>query len=117
MSFGIPLVTAGLTEDKADVNARVAWSGVGINLGTNEAAPAAVRAAVRTVLDTPAYRARAREMAAEFRSIDTRTEILRIVEQVVNADDLEQYDVAEGRTSRREPGANRFAQQPAMPSP
>jgi len=25
MSFGIPLVAAGLTEDKADVNARVAW--------------------------------------------------------------------------------------------
>jgi hypothetical protein len=32
MSFGTPLVTAGLTEDKADVNVRVAWSGVGINL-------------------------------------------------------------------------------------
>jgi UDP:flavonoid glycosyltransferase YjiC (YdhE family) len=31
MSFAIPLVTAGLTEDKADVNARVAWSGVGID--------------------------------------------------------------------------------------
>jgi len=39
MSFGIPLVTAGLTEDKADVNARVAWSGVGIDLATNEPAP------------------------------------------------------------------------------
>jgi UDP:flavonoid glycosyltransferase YjiC (YdhE family) len=117
MSFGIPLVTAGLTEDKADVNARVAWSGVGINLGTNEAEPAAVRAAVRTVLDTPDYRARAREMATEFRSIDTRAEILRIVEQVVNADDLEQHDIADGRTARQERGANRFAQQPAMPSP
>src|SRR5258708_32004727 len=34
MSFGIPLVTAGLTEDKADVSVRVAWSGVGINLAT-----------------------------------------------------------------------------------
>jgi UDP:flavonoid glycosyltransferase YjiC (YdhE family) len=30
MSFGITIVSAGLTEDKADVNARVAWSGVGI---------------------------------------------------------------------------------------
>ncbi len=30
MSFGIPIVSAGLTEDKAEVNARVAWSGVGI---------------------------------------------------------------------------------------
>jgi UDP:flavonoid glycosyltransferase YjiC (YdhE family) len=117
LSFGIPVVTAGLTEDKADVNARVAWSGVGINLGTNEAAPEAVREAVRAVLDTPNYRTRAGEMAAEFRSIDTRAEILRIVEQVVNADDLEQYGIADGRAARREPGANRFEQQPAMPSP
>jgi UDP:flavonoid glycosyltransferase YjiC (YdhE family) len=34
LSFGVPLVTAGLTEYKADVNVRVAWSGVGINLAT-----------------------------------------------------------------------------------
>ena len=59
MSFGIPLVTAGLTEDKADVNARVAWSGVGIDLATNEPTPEALREAVRTVLDRPTYRTRA----------------------------------------------------------
>ncbi|MET1028858.1 MAG: nucleotide disphospho-sugar-binding domain-containing protein, partial [Dongiaceae bacterium] len=39
LSFGIPLVTAGLTEDKADVNVRVGWSGVGINLATNAPRP------------------------------------------------------------------------------
>ena len=83
MSFGIPLVTAGLTEDKADVNARVAWSGVGINLATNEPTPEALRKAVRTVLDRPAYRLRAGQMANEFASIDTRSEILRIISQVV----------------------------------
>jgi MGT family glycosyltransferase len=82
MSFGIPLVTAGLTEDKADVNARVAWSGVGINLATNEPTPEALRKAVRTVLDRPAYRLRAGQMANEFASIDTRSEILRIIDQV-----------------------------------
>jgi MGT family glycosyltransferase len=83
MSAGIPLVTAGLTEDKADVNARVAWSGVGINLTTNEPTPQALRKAVRTVLDTPRYRTRAKTMADEFRGIDTRSEILRIINQVV----------------------------------
>ena len=79
MSFGIPLVTAGLTEDKADVNARVAWSGVGINLATNEPSEEALRRAVRTVLDQPGYRLRARQMADEFAAIDTRSEILRII--------------------------------------
>ena len=83
MSFGIPLVTAGMTEDKADVNLRVAWSGVGVNLATNEPTPEALRAAVRTVLDRPAYRMRASQMANEFARIDTRSEILSIISEVV----------------------------------
>jgi UDP:flavonoid glycosyltransferase YjiC (YdhE family) len=85
MSFGIPLVAAGLTEDKADVNARVAWSGVGINLATNEPTPQALRAAVRTVLDTPNYRSRASLMAAEFEAMDTRSEIVRIVDRIARS--------------------------------
>src|SRR5258706_6803541 len=66
MSFVIPLVTAWLTEDKADVNARVAWSGVGIDLATNEPTPQALRDAMRTVLEKPNYRSRASLMADEF---------------------------------------------------
>ena len=85
MSFGIPLVTAGLTEDKADVNARVAWSGIGIDLATNEPTPQALREAVRTVLDRPAYRMRASSMADEFSGIDTRAEILRIIGELAHA--------------------------------
>ena len=84
LSFGVPLVAAGLTEDKADVNARVAWSGAGINLATNEPTPQALREAVRTVLDKPDYRARAKRMADEFGRIDTRSEILRIVGQLAH---------------------------------
>ena len=89
MSFGIPLVTAGLTEDKADVNARVAWSGVGINLATNEPTPQALREAVRTVLDKSSYRLRASSMADEFGGIDTRSEILRIISQVTQISNQE----------------------------
>jgi len=87
MSFGIPLVTAGLTEDKADVNARVAWSGVGIDLATNEPTPQALREAIRTVLDKPNYRLRASLMAEEVDAIDTRSQILRIVSQVLHRSD------------------------------
>ena len=83
MSFGIPLVTAGMTEDKADVNARVAWSGVGVNLATNEPTPEALRAAVRTVLDRPAYRMRASQMADESARINTRSQILSIINQAI----------------------------------
>jgi UDP:flavonoid glycosyltransferase YjiC (YdhE family) len=107
LSFGIPLVTAGLTEDKADVSARVAWSGVGINLATNEPTPPDLREAVRSVLDTPRYLARAAAMAEEFRGIDTRAAILRIIEHVVNStkDDVEHDDVADRRAVRPGIGA------------
>jgi UDP:flavonoid glycosyltransferase YjiC (YdhE family) len=68
-----------MTEDKADVNARVAWSGVGINLATNNPTSSALREAIRTVLDKSDYRSRASAMADAFSRIDTRSEILRIV--------------------------------------
>ena len=97
MSFGIPLVTAGLTEDKADVNARVAWSGVGINLATNEATPQSLREAVRSVLDRPAYRTRALSMADEFSEFDTRAEILRILGDLT----AQQVDTTMTRRRRR----------------
>ena len=93
LSFGIPLVSAGLTEDKADVNARVAWAGVGIDLKTNEPTQQALRQAVRAVLDEPHYRARTAAIAKEYAGIDTRGEILRIVEEVAS--------VRAGRALRR----------------
>ena len=87
LSFGIPLVAAGLTEDKADVNVRVGWSGVGINLATNAPTPQALRGAVRAVLDTPDYRVRASLMGNEFRAIDTRAKVLRIVSEASQTQD------------------------------
>ncbi|HYZ21634.1 MAG TPA: nucleotide disphospho-sugar-binding domain-containing protein, partial [Rhodopila sp.] len=101
MSSGIPLVTAGTCADKADVNARVAWSGVGINLSTNEPTQAGLREAVRTVLDTPRYRARAAAMADEFRNIDTRSELLRVINQVVHGSETERGPVQAACSRKR----------------
>lgn len=83
LSYGIPLVTAGLTEDKADVNARVGWSGVGIDLGTNEPEAPAIRQAVRAVLDGRDHRLHAARMAESFGKIDTWHEILRVLDGLV----------------------------------
>jgi hypothetical protein len=52
---------------------------------------------VRTVLDTPRYRARAAAMAGEFRRIDTRSEILRVINQVVRGSDTERDPVQENQ--------------------
>jgi UDP:flavonoid glycosyltransferase YjiC (YdhE family) len=77
----IPIVAAGLTEDKADVNARIAWSGAGIDLKSNEPTADAIRTAVRTVLDTPDCRRHARRLAAELATFDARTNTLRLMRQ------------------------------------
>jgi len=68
---GVPIVVAGDTEDKPEVAARIAWSGVGIDLRTGTPAPAAVRAAVERVLADGRYRDAARRMAASIAEYDT----------------------------------------------
>lgn len=66
LAHGVPLVVAGAGEDKPEVAARVAWSGAGVNLRTGTPSPRQIRRAVREVLGTPSYAARAREVAAEL---------------------------------------------------
>lgn len=82
LSRGIPIVGAGLTEDKADVNARISWSGVGVDLLSDTPTPDAIRDAVRKVINEPSYRMRARILQGEYASIDTRHELLRAIEDV-----------------------------------
>jgi len=55
LRHGVPVLVAGRTEDKAEVAARVAWSGAGLRLRTNAPRPAQVRRAVRRLLDDPSY--------------------------------------------------------------
>jgi UDP:flavonoid glycosyltransferase YjiC (YdhE family) len=64
IAHGVPLVAAGRTEDKGEVCARVAWSGVGVDLRVDRPTPLAVRDGLRAVLADPSYGARARELAA-----------------------------------------------------
>lgn len=62
LAHGVPLVTAGTSEDKQEVNARVAWSGAGVSLRTDRPSAKRIEAAVRKVLTEPGYLARAREL-------------------------------------------------------
>ena len=70
LAHDVPLVVAGNTEEKPEIAARVAWAGVGINLRTGTPTPAQVRDAVRTVLTTESYRARARAVGDDIRASD-----------------------------------------------
>ena len=59
--YGVPIVATGGKEDKPEVGARVAWSGVGRRIRTENPKPAALRAAIHDVLDRPQYRAASSE--------------------------------------------------------
>ncbi|MGY1803817.1 nucleotide disphospho-sugar-binding domain-containing protein [Blastococcus sp. SYSU D00922] len=70
LAHGVPLVVAGLTEDKMEVSARVIWSGTGIALKTDTPTAAQVRDGVGKVLAVPAYRERARALQQAYAGSD-----------------------------------------------
>ncbi len=82
LRYGVPVITTSGQEDKPEVAARVAWSGAGRRLKTNRPTPAAIRAAVRSVLDEPGYRARAQAIAASMTRIQSVTNLARLVDDV-----------------------------------
>jgi UDP:flavonoid glycosyltransferase YjiC (YdhE family) len=83
ISHGIPVISAGLTEDKEEVSAHVQWSGAGIDLHTNRATPAAIKHAVAEIYAQPRYRERAQQLSLEFASHDVKVEVLSLIEECV----------------------------------
>ena len=82
LQHGVPLVVAGDGQDKAEVAARVAWSGAGINLRTGTPSAQQVGDAVRTVLDDPGYARAAQRIAAEFAAHDAAAESVTLIEDL-----------------------------------
>ncbi|KAB1070925.1 glycosyltransferase [Methylobacterium planeticum] len=80
LAAGVPLVSAGVTEDKAEIGARIAWSGAGLNLAANAPGPEAIRTAAEAVLADPRFRTRARDLALDFARHDTPREILAVID-------------------------------------
>jgi len=75
----VPIVSAGTLEAKNDVNARLAYRGLGYNLKTERPTPARVAAAVQRVLDEPSYKRNVARVAAELRAqrpLDTMTDAI-----------------------------------------
>jgi MGT family glycosyltransferase len=102
LSHGVPLVVSGVTEDKAEVAARVAWSGAGIDLRAQRPSPAAVREAVKKVLANPGFRQRARTLASEYARHDAVSTAVDAIERT-----LTQHAPSRPPASRATPGTPR----------
>jgi len=83
LRFGIPVIAAGRSQDKAEVGARVEWSGVGIELATQHPTEEMLRSALDRILSNPSYRDRAQSIASDIGAIDTKAEILGVIDRLV----------------------------------
>jgi len=83
ISHGIPVISAGLTEDKEEVSAHVQWAGAGIDLRANQATPEAIKHAVDEIYAQPRYRERAEQLLLEFAGRDVKAELLSLIEECV----------------------------------
>ncbi len=83
LRYGVPIVAAGAHEDKAEVIARVAWSGVGRRLRTEHPPPAALRRAVRAVLADGRYRDAARRLSGRMAATRGVERLAEIVDDLI----------------------------------
>lgn len=82
LANGVPIVSAGTTEDKPEVGNRIAYSGAGINLKTHRPTAEQVRAACREIIRNPSYRERARALQRELAQHDAPCEAADLLEQL-----------------------------------
>lgn len=82
LKFGVPLICAGRTEDKADVSSRVAWAGAGLDLKTDKPSEKQISAAVREVLKTDRYREGARKVKESFETHNGPSEASDLLEKL-----------------------------------
>jgi UDP:flavonoid glycosyltransferase YjiC (YdhE family) len=66
MRHGVPVVAAGKTEGKNDIDARVGYNRLGVDLRTERPRAARIRAAVARVLSDPTYRTNVDALRAEL---------------------------------------------------
>lgn len=85
LRHGVPLVLSGLSEDKAEVSARVEWAGAGINLRTDRPSVADLRAAVERGLRDAALKRAAEALSVQYRALDPAQELARAVAAVFDA--------------------------------
>jgi UDP:flavonoid glycosyltransferase YjiC (YdhE family) len=84
-SSGVPMVLAGMSEDKPEACARAAWTGAAINLAANRPTPPQVRAAVKKVLNMPRYKARALELRKQYLKTDCFGDIAATINELALA--------------------------------
>jgi MGT family glycosyltransferase len=83
LRYGVPIVATGGKEDKPEVGARVAWSGVGRRIRSERPTPRALRRAILAVLHQPQYRQASQLVAADIAAAPGFSGLADIVDRLV----------------------------------
>ncbi|MCH0566878.1 MULTISPECIES: glycosyltransferase [unclassified Streptomyces] len=84
LAAGVPLVVAGASEEKADVAARVKWTGAGITLGRRPPTSKRIRGAVGAVLSESRYREAAARLREEHLGHDGPRRAAELIEELID---------------------------------
>lgn len=79
LSYGVPVVSVGVSEDKGKVSDRLNWCGAGIGLKTGNPTAEQIRDAVREVLQNDIYRKRAKILGESI----AKTDAFKIIGEIV----------------------------------
>ncbi len=82
LRYGVPIVATGGKEDKPEVGARVAWSGVGRRIRSERPSPRALRRDILAVLNQPRYREASRRVAADLAAAPGFAGLAEVVDRV-----------------------------------
>lgn len=93
LSHGSPVVVAGMTEDKAEVGARVSRAGVGIDLRSSKPGEAKIRNAVRRVIGEQTFRDRAKKLSISYNATDTGPIAADLLEELAASPDKQRSTI------------------------
>ena len=82
LRYGVPIVATGGKEDKPEVGARVAWSGVGRRIRSERPSPRALRRDILAVLNQSHYRQASQRMAADMSAAPGLSGLADIVDRL-----------------------------------
>jgi MGT family glycosyltransferase len=85
LSWGVPVVAAGESEDKPLIAARLAWTGAGIDLKTGTPTPEQIRNAVRNILANGEFKKRALAMRESYARHDALKSLAATVDKILES--------------------------------
>ena len=85
LSWGVPVVAAGGSEEKPLTAARLAWTGAGIDLKTGTPTPEQIRNAVRNILANGEFKKRALAMRESYARHDALKSLAVTVDKILES--------------------------------